>query len=274
MKYNLDEKKVKSATRQTIRPKSRSRELCAFFQMNNNQVILFFIMAILGVIAVFFVRSINMTNEADVVYNKYVEAENKLKEERQENEALLKRQRELETRRKSLLYALNNNPDNKDVFRDLDKYRLHAGLADVKGPGIIISLRDKRDYNPLTDNRDALIHDGTINYIINLLSGAGAQAISLNGTRLSTVPRIYCIGPTILCYSRRLAPPYVIAAIGPIEAMTEVIGEDSFIQHITTPQVGLRFDFQVLDQITINSFSRYEDYESHISFLEVPRNEK
>jgi len=101
---------------------------------------------------------------------------------------------------------------------DLEKAQFQAGLTDVKGPGIIVTLNDSKVAFPgglppgMTPPN--IIHDTDINQVTNELKAAGAEAISVNDQRLVAVSPIRCAGPTIFVNNTPQTPPYVITAIG------------------------------------------------------------
>ncbi len=103
---------------------------------------------------------------------------------------------------------------------ELKKVKIVAGLVEVKGPGIVITLDDsKRVAHPGEDPNAFLIHDDDVLKVINELAAAGAEAMSVNGQRLIATTEIRCAGPTISINNTRVAPPITIMAIGDPEAL-------------------------------------------------------
>ena len=89
-----------------------------------------------------------------------------------------------------------------------------AGLTDVVGPGVIVTMRDATDRDPNRASENYTIHDGNIRDIINELLASGAEAISVNGERVIATTSIRCVGPTVTINNTRYAEPYIIRAIG------------------------------------------------------------
>ncbi len=90
-----------------------------------------------------------------------------------------------------------------------------SGVRPVRGPGVVVTLRDSpRPLQPGDDPNLALIHYTDLHAIMATLWAAGAEAMALNGERVAPTTGLSCVGTTILCNAKRLAPPYVIAAIG------------------------------------------------------------
>lgn len=105
-----------------------------------------------------------------------------------------------------------------------------AGLTELTGPGLIITLDDNsvgaelaQKNNPSTYNPASyIVHDKDILYIVRAIAGA-AEAVSVNEIRVVDTTTIRCVGTVILVNSTRLAPPYEIRAIGDIAALTAAL---------------------------------------------------
>ena len=85
----------------------------------------------------------------------------------------------------------------------------NTGFVAVSGPGVRATVDDAPNGDPAQAVRDedlALLVDG--------LWSAGAEAIAINGQRLTTLSAIRNSGPAIHVNGRPLAPPYTVLAIG------------------------------------------------------------
>ena len=101
------------------------------------------------------------------------------------------------------------------IAAELDRTRMLAGLTALHGPGVIVTIADSR--RPLRAGEDpnlVLIHYSDVHAVVAALFTAGAEAVAVNDERLVGTTGISCVGTTILCNARRLAPPYRITAIG------------------------------------------------------------
>lgn len=105
---------------------------------------------------------------------------------------------------------------SKFLSEQLRRAEISAGMVDVRGPGVVVSISDvnKRKAQTYDSSSATLIHDEDIRRIINELFASGAEAISINGSRIITTTAVRCVGPTILINDKKMAPPYVISAIG------------------------------------------------------------
>ena len=68
--------------------------------------------------------------------------------------------------------------------------------------------------NPGGDPNHYIIHYDDLLSVVTDLRSAGAEAISVNDQRLIGTSELRCVGNVILVNTTRLAPPFVIQAIG------------------------------------------------------------
>lgn len=113
-----------------------------------------------------------------------------------------------------------------ELKSELKKARIQAGVTNVSGKGIIITLDDNKEglkAHPNDDPNKYIIH---YEHILNLLSElkmGGAEAISINEQRIITTSEIRCVGNVILVNTTRIAPPFVIKVIGSPRLLAEII---------------------------------------------------
>lgn len=106
------------------------------------------------------------------------------------------------------------------IKSDLDNTKLLAGLSAVKGQGLIITLDDTAAITQIAldagyyDPNAYIIHDSDLVMIVNELLSAGAEAISINGQRITGLTSIRCTGPQVEINGIRTVPPFKIMAIG------------------------------------------------------------
>jgi uncharacterized protein YlxW (UPF0749 family) len=100
---------------------------------------------------------------------------------------------------------------------ELNKHEFDIGLADVEGPGVIVSVADSPEYGiyrGMEGDESFLVHDTDILLLIGELRNAGAEAISVNDQRIIYNTAIYCGGSVIFVNGLELVPPYIIKVIG------------------------------------------------------------
>jgi len=92
---------------------------------------------------------------------------------------------------------------------------MNAGLVELIGPGVQITLDDStRVATGEEDPNNFFIHEQYIREILNALWNGGAEAIAVNGQRVTTHTEVFCGGSFIQINGTRQMPPYVIGAIG------------------------------------------------------------
>lgn len=136
-----------------------------------------------------------------------------LKNLKDENSALLRMKSEYEDKIKNYEdTASQSSVSAKLIKKELDKARLLAGLEDVEGPGIIVTLDDLK-FSESTNY--VLIDDITLLRVLNELNAAGAEAVSINDQRVISSTEIrYISGVKININTISFAPPFVFKAIG------------------------------------------------------------
>lgn len=99
--------------------------------------------------------------------------------------------------------------------QQVEEARLNAGLTELEGPGVQITLDDsKRAATGEEDINNFVIHEQYIQAILNALWNGGAEAIAVNDQRVTTYTEVFCGGSFIQINGTRQMPPYVIRAVG------------------------------------------------------------
>ena len=107
---------------------------------------------------------------------------------------------------------------------ELSRLDLSAGIVPVTGPGLVLTIDDAStkldpsdpDVNPRTSTEfdRGKVYAVDMQLIVNGLWEAGAEAISINGHRLTSRAAIRFAGEALVVDYRPLTRPYVITAIG------------------------------------------------------------
>ncbi|MGH4125705.1 MAG: DUF881 domain-containing protein [Clostridium sp.] len=99
----------------------------------------------------------------------------------------------------------------EEIQKEVNENNIILGKTDVQGPGVKITLEDGEgefgEYPPL-------IHDRDIAQVINNLRSAGAEAISVNGQRITYDNYALCNGAPIDLNGVKIVVPFYINAIG------------------------------------------------------------
>jgi len=157
-------------------------------------------------------------------FERDLDLRNELIEQEEKNNELYKELKGTQRKLVQLEKDLSNEAETYyNLAEDAEKYRIYLGKVAVKGEGIQITLEDG-EYNPKEDNvSNYLVHEHHVFKVINELYISGAQAISINGQRLSHNSYILCNGPVIEVDGYQHPAPFVITAIGDSDVLEGAI---------------------------------------------------
>ncbi|GAB2587361.1 DUF881 domain-containing protein [Kribbella endophytica] len=94
--------------------------------------------------------------------------------------------------------------------KKVDDLELQVGAVAVTGPGIKVVVDDAKN----ADDKEGRLLDVDLQQLVNGLWTAGAEAIAVNGHRLTSLTAIRGAGSAITVDYSSLNPPYTVLAIG------------------------------------------------------------
>jgi uncharacterized protein YlxW (UPF0749 family) len=128
------------------------------------------------------------------------------------------------------------------------------GVVAVEGVGVRVVLDDSPASRAAGSDGSGVILDSDLRLAVNGLFVAGAQAVSINGQRLTTQTAIREAGGAILVDYRPLSPPYTIDAIGPTTLGATYLSGQTAQLFVTEHQLyGLGFTLQDHQRLTLPS---------------------
>ena len=132
------------------------------------------------------------------------------------------------------------------------------GLTDVTGNGIIITLKDnntvkRSNISPLEDIELYLVHAGDLVEVVNALKNAGAEAISINGQRITNFTSIYCAGNVVVVNGEKISSPIEIKAIGSPELLYGSLTIPGGYLELME-ETGVMVDVKKTENITIKKY--------------------
>ena len=150
--------------------------------------------------------------------------DNAIKWQEKYKEAIANLQNEENNLKNIRTNALQNNPEAIEKERILLENNIMLGLTDVKGPGVIITLKDSENATNSNigitqDIRNYLVHDANLREIVRILKNSNAEAISINDQRIIGTTAIICSGNIIRVNDEKIGSPFTIKAIGSPELM-------------------------------------------------------
>lgn len=125
---------------------------------------------------------------------------------------------ELENAQKKLEEVRQTATQNDDTAtakeKELKENNMLLGNTDVEGEGVEVILQDAPNTGNSLNPSNRLIHFSDIQWVVNELKNAGAEAIEVNGQRIVSTSAITCEGNIIKINGEKIGSPFVIKAIG------------------------------------------------------------
>lgn len=129
-----------------------------------------------------------------------------------------------------------------------------AGERAVAGPGLVVTLSDAPTVPAGTSQPDAyFVHDTDLQLVVNALLAAGAEAVAVNGNRITALSSIRAAGHTIVVDLTPLVPPYKVTAIGADRAR---FGSSQIARHFSAweTEFGLGFDVSSAGHLVVPAY--------------------
>lgn len=150
--------------------------------------------------------------------------------------------------------AVSKSQQAVTVFnKEMSNQRTIAGTVPLEGSGIELLLDDSASHAILPSESvdNYIVHEYQIRDVANLLWGAGAVGISVNGERFVNSTSVYCVGSTILINDTRTSPPYHILAIGDPAKFNAALDDGNALRDIKSREDSYGLIFQVAAEGTV-----------------------
>lgn len=137
-----------------------------------------------------------------------------------------------------------------------------SGAVEVHGPGVKLVVDDAKDVGTGADGQPrgtsgfsdtGRVRDRDMQRVVNGLWESGAEAISINGQRLTALSAIRAAGDAILVDNRPLVPPYTVLAVGDGERLSRGFQDsaDGLYLHALQESYGIRTAISVADDLKL-----------------------
>jgi uncharacterized protein YlxW (UPF0749 family) len=146
----------------------------------------------------------------------------------------------------------------KDLNDRLAAARIAAGLIPLTGTGIVLQLDDSLEpVAPDANEADYLVDGRDLRTVVEELWIAGAEALAINGERITPTSAVIDIGPSVLVNSAYLAAPYQITALGPRDLYSRLAASPGFVDFIRAraQSYGVRVSFAEPETVDIPAFA-------------------
>ena len=167
--------------------------------------------------------------------------------------------------------GLGDNARGRALAAQVAALELATGQTKVHGAGVVVTLSDAPDAgDDSTSDRggqlgDGRIYDRDVQDVVNALWAAGAEAVSINGQRLTTLTAIRSAGEAVLVDFRPLSPPYRLSAIGDVDALEPAFADSATARRFTTytSLYGIGFQVRRADHLTLPAAAPLELHVAH-----------
>ncbi|MGE7390498.1 DUF881 domain-containing protein [Streptomyces sp. NPDC004126] len=143
---------------------------------------------------------------------------------------------------------------------------LLAGATEVHGPGVKLVVDDAKGASsgggggPRESagfSNTGRVRDRDMQRIVNGLWQAGAEAVSINGQRLTALSAIRAAGDAILVDNKPLVPPYEVLAVGDKKRLGPTFQDsvDGQYLHVLQESYGIRYSLTPMDEVRLPAAS-------------------
>ncbi|MFF0447213.1 DUF881 domain-containing protein [Streptomyces sp. NPDC004609] len=138
---------------------------------------------------------------------------------------------------------------------------LLAGATEVDGSGVKLVVDDAKDTEAggggpressgFSDT--GRVRDRDMQRIVNGLWESGAEAVAINGQRLTALSAIRAAGDAIMVDNRPLVPPYTVLAVGDGKKLSTAFQDsaDGHYLHALRENFGIRFSISSEDKVRL-----------------------
>ncbi|MEU8982240.1 DUF881 domain-containing protein [Streptomyces sp. NPDC048309] len=145
-----------------------------------------------------------------------------------------------------------------------DLVSILSGATDVHGPGVKLVVNDAKEASTGGDGNPretsgfsdtGRVRDRDMQRVVNGLWESGAEAIAINGQRLTALSAIRAAGDAILVDNKPLVPPYTVLAVGDGQRLSTRFqnSADGLYLHALQENYGIRTSISVEDDVRLSA---------------------
>ena len=206
---SLDEDYAHASERRSREQAGESDPARGFVRRRTGHGTALVVLALFGVlVATAFLQTARTADDAAVRHDELVKQVLARRDQLQQQRA---RAAELRAENDSLqnIY-LQATAEGRSLQDRLERLGLATGADPAQGPGVRVVVDD----GPSSAGEDAEVLDVDLQKLVNGLWLSGAEAIAVNGERLTALSAIRLAGPVITVNYERISGPYTVTAIG------------------------------------------------------------
>lgn len=154
-----------------------------------------------------------------------------------------------------------NQSGRTQLAQTISSLELEAGTVSLTGPGLTLTLDDAASVDTDADAgtrpsggfEPGRVSSSDLQIVVNGLWAAGAEAISINGHRLTSTAAIRFAGQAVIVDFRPLARPYVVTVLGDADTIRARFDPSFAGQYLVqlTKEYGIVSGVQTSDTLTV-----------------------
>ena len=181
--------------------------------------------------------------------------EQEVRDTRAETDLLEQRQEELEREIAGVQGSVLDGA-GEGASQRLGSYEHAGGGVPLSGSGVELVLEDSAQLPSSSGGGAGTVNrvtDADVQMAVNGLWAAGAEAISVNGQRITATSAIRTAGSAILVDFRPLSPPYSITALGDPEQLHSAVAEGETGEYLDeiSRRFGIRISWESEGELTV-----------------------
>jgi uncharacterized protein YlxW (UPF0749 family) len=139
-----------------------------------------------------------------------------------------------------------------DIKKELTEYQISLGTIDVVGEGVSILINDAENFSGNYDVSQT-VHNEDMIEVLNDLKNAGAEAISVNGQRITSNTEVFCYGPFLLINGVKIPSPFYLSVIGNKDILNSYMLDDkNYLKYLIAR--GITVEVEEKDKIIVPAF--------------------
>ena len=150
--------------------------------------------------------------------------------------------------------------------QELDAAAANAGQSPVRGPAVAVVLDDAPSgVHPAGVSEELLVvHQQDIQTVVNALWSGGAEAMTIQGQRVTSRTGVKCVGNSVVLRGVPYAPPYEIVAIGDQARLEQALVDSRALQIYRqyVAAYGLGYSQRREAQVTMPAYRGSQDIEA------------
>ena len=141
---------------------------------------------------------------------------------------------------------------DSEIQSEVDHLALLAGASAVTGPGVVITVDDANALSG-TDSAQSIVVDTDLRRLVNSLWAVGAEAVAINGHRITSRTAIRGAGTAITVDYVSINRPYRVEAIGDSRTLPARFSSSQGGQlwDLLKQNYGMRYEITTADELNL-----------------------